>query len=305
MSASTAPTLVKWPFLLGDLLFIGLAALIVQMSVHPLALGQIAACVVCLGAGAWLAVLPFLKEHDAALRLAESASLNDTVAQIQNLESVASQVGSATSQWQIAQEANTKTVEAAQEIATRMTTEAKGFADFMQKTNDAEKGHLRLEVEKLRRAEGEWLQILVRLLDHIFALYQAGTRSGQPALTEQLGQFQNACRDAARRVGLVPFAAAPGEPFDVDRHQLPEGQPPPTDVAFIADTLATGYTFQGQPLRRALVLLAAVEEPATTTPPMVEAMATESSNPELPLLETPVPNPSASETSLLRKPRSL
>lgn len=260
MTVDSVPKLAKWPFLLGDLLFVGLAALVVQMSVHPLALWQIAACVVCLGAGAWLAVLPFLKEYEAAVRLAESASLADTVAQIQNLEAIASQVGSATSQWQNAQEASAKTVEAAKEIAERMTTEAKGFAEFMQKANDAEKAHLRLEVEKLHRAESEWLQILIRLLDHVFALYQAGVRSGQPALAEQLGHFQNACRDAARRVGLVPFTPAPGEPFDLDRHQLPEGQPPPPDVAFIADTMATGYTFQGQPLRRALVVLVANAE---------------------------------------------
>ena len=281
MTDDSAPTLAKWPFLLGDLLFVGLAALIVQMSVHPLAWWQIAACIVCLGAGAWLAILPFLKEYEAAVRHAESASLADTVAQIQNLETIASQIGSATSQWQNAQEASAKTVEAANEIAERMSAEAKGFAEFMLKANDAEKGHLRLEVEKFRRAEGEWLQILIRLLDHVFALYQAGARSGQPALAEQLGHFQNACRDAARRIGLVPFAPAPGEPFDLERHQLPEGQPTPTDVAFIADTLATGYTFQGQPLRRALVALAqdapeAVAEtpresmPAAEPPPSTE-----------------------------------
>ncbi len=276
MSADATPTLAKWPFLLGDLLFVGLAALIVQMSVHPLALWQIAACVVCLGLGAWLAVLPFLKEYEAALRLAETASLTDTVAQIQNLESVASQVGGATTQLQIAQEAATKTVEAAQEIATRMTTEAAGFAEFMQKANDSEKGHLRLEVEKLRRAEGDWLQILIRLLDHVFALYQAGARSGQPALAKQLGHFQDACRDAARRVGLVPFIAPPGEPFDPERHQLPEGQPGPVDVAFIADTLATGYTFQGQPLRRALVALVEIQAAAPTGAPTEDPAAAES-----------------------------
>ncbi len=273
MTADSVPTLAKWPFLLGDLLFVGLAALVVQMSAHPLALWQIAACIVCVGAGGWLAVLPFLKEYEAAVRLAQSASLADTVAQIQNLEAIASQVGSATSQWQNAQEASAKTVVAANEIAERMTTEAKGFAEFMQKANDAEKGHLRLEVEKLRRAEGEWLQILIRLLDHVFALYQAGARSGQPALAEQLGHFQNACRDAARRIGLVPFAPSPGEPFDLDRHQLPEGQPSPTDVAFIADTLATGYTFQGQPLRRALVVLVTNDAAAPETTVEVPAAA--------------------------------
>ena len=104
-------------------------------------------------------------------------------------------------------------------------------------------------------------------------MYQAGARSGQPALAKQLGHFQDACRDAARRVGLVPFIAPPGEPFDPERHQLPEGQPTPVDVAFIADTLATGYTFQSQPLRRALVALVENQDLAPAEPP-AETLAT-------------------------------
>jgi hypothetical protein len=74
-------------------------------------------------------------------------------------------------------------------------------------------------------------------------------------LIAQLSNFQNACRDAARRVGLTPFAAEAAEPFDEKRHQLLEGQKTPADGAIIAETLATGYTFQGRLLRPALVRL--------------------------------------------------
>jgi hypothetical protein len=124
----------------------------------------------------------------------------------------------------------------------------------MQKANDSEKATLRLEVEKLRRGESQWLQVLVHLLDHVFALHQAGARSGQPNLQEQLGQFQDACRDIVRRVGLMPMEAAPDEPFDEERHQLLEGQSV-TSEPRVAHTLATGYTYQGQMLRRTLVAL--------------------------------------------------
>ena len=44
--------------------------------------------------------------------------------------------------------------------------------EFLAKANDSEKGFLRLEVDKLKRAEGEWLQTLVRILDHVNALHQ-------------------------------------------------------------------------------------------------------------------------------------
>ena len=61
-----------------------------------------------------------------------------------------------------------------------MTGEVRQFTEFMQKMNDSEKAALRLEVEKLRRGEGEWLQVLVRILDHVFALHAAAVRSGEP-----------------------------------------------------------------------------------------------------------------------------
>ena len=41
-----------------------------------------------------------------------------------------------------------------------MTAEARAFQQFLDKANDTERNHLRLEVEKLRRAEGDWLQVL-------------------------------------------------------------------------------------------------------------------------------------------------
>jgi hypothetical protein len=125
----------------------------------------------------------------------------------------------------------------------------------MQKASDSEKATLRLEVEKLRRGEGQWLQVLVNLLDHVFALYQAGSRSGQPNLEAQLGRFQEACRDVVRRVGLVPFEAQTDEPFDPAKHQLPDDDPPPAPDARVGQTLAAGYAFQGQLVRRSLVVV--------------------------------------------------
>jgi hypothetical protein len=48
--------------------------------------------------------------------------------------------------------------------------------------------------------------------------------------------------------------------FDTEKHQLPEGQPQPPPEARIAQTLAAGYTYQGQLVRRSLV---AVQQPQT------------------------------------------
>jgi molecular chaperone GrpE (heat shock protein) len=113
---------------------------------------------------------------------------------------------------------------------------------------------LRVEVEKLRRGEGERLQILIHVLDHVHALYQAARHSGQPELIEQIGQFQNACRDAVRKIGLVQTAGLEGAVYDPQLHQVPENTAV-GENAVVADTLAAGYTYQGQLLRRPVVAL--------------------------------------------------
>jgi len=170
-----------------------------------------------------------------------------------------------------------KTANAARDIGERMASEVKAFTEFMQRANDSERATLRLEVEKLRRAEGDWLQVLVRMLDHVFALHQGALRSGQPALIEQVGNFQNACREAARRVGLTPFAANEAEPFDAQRHQLIEESATPPPDALVADTVAAGYTFQGRLVRPALIRLR--ENSAVAAPPPEAGDAQQSSLP--------------------------
>jgi molecular chaperone GrpE (heat shock protein) len=255
MTDQTEPKLPKWPFYLGDSLLLGAAWFICCRSNLPLGHWETALAVLCVGAGALVCVAPFLLEYRAQVKLAEARGLTTVMAQMQNLASIAGQISGATDRWQEAQEQADKTAAGAREIAERMTAEVKAFTEFMQRANDSEKATLRLEVDKLRRVETEWLQVLVRLLDHVYALYQAALRSGQSNVIEQVGHFQDACRDAARRVGLTPVIAKEAEPFDAQRHQPVENGAPPSMDATVAETLATGYTFQGKLVRPALVRL--------------------------------------------------
>jgi molecular chaperone GrpE (heat shock protein) len=260
MSSSTVgPRLIKWPFFLGDALLAGLAAVTVYRGSVPLNPWETGLCLLATIAGAWFCALPFLREYQGALKLSEAAALATTVAQIQNLEQIKTGIVNASNQWQAVREHSTETVSAVKEIADRMKTELSEFCAFLQKANDTEKSHLRLEVEKLRRAEREWLQASVHVLDHVFALHTAAARSGQPALMTQLNQFQLACRDQVRRLGLVGFAPAAGDPFDPQVHQLPDGQADGADGLRVKEILAPGYTFQGELVRRALVRCAEAE----------------------------------------------
>jgi len=194
-------------------------------------------------------------EYQASRELVEARKLADAVAQIQKLEQLAAQIGSATGLWQGVQDGCSQVVATAEQISTRMSAETKGFMEFMQKANDSERAALRLEVDKLRRAEGDWLQLLVRVLDHVLGLHSAAVRSGQPQVVKQLTHFRDAVLDLTRRIGLVPYGAAPGQPFDAAAHQRLDDKAELPPEAKVAETLAPGYTFQGQTLRRTLVRL--------------------------------------------------
>jgi molecular chaperone GrpE (heat shock protein) len=275
---ATAPKISKWPFFLGDALLLALAWLISSQSRTPTGAIELCVYVACVAVGAWISITPFLKEYQAELKFAEADNLVSVTSQLKNLEQLSNQIGYATSQWQGIRESADKTATTARNIAEGMASEVKAFNEFIQKTNDGEKATLRLEVDKLRRAEGECLQVIVRILDHVFALHRAASRSSQPGVAEQLGRFQMACLDAARRIGLAPFTAAPAEPFDAQRHQLMEGDAT-IEGAVVKDTIAAGYTFQGRLIRPAMVRL---ETETASAPEPSEPEPSETPAPEKP-----------------------
>lgn len=259
MHDTPRPEIIKWPFLLGDVLLVAVGGLIFWRSSLPVGIWEAALIVVSVGAGAVLAILPFVLDYRVVARASEAEVLTDAVEQIRNLETIAQQITGATARWQSVQEVADRVAGTSKAIAERMSAETKAFTDFIQRANDGEKSTLRLEAEKLRRTEGEWIQVVVRLLDHVYALHSAAVRSAQPKLISQLDQFQLACRDATRRMGLTPFAVNPAEPFDPEKHQVFESNEKPKEGAVVSQTVATGYTFQGRLLRPALVRVQGVD----------------------------------------------
>ncbi|MDD5138687.1 MAG: nucleotide exchange factor GrpE [Verrucomicrobiales bacterium] len=254
----------KWPFFLADALLMFFAYYYVLHAALPIHHWEIAAG--CVTLGALLGVLPYYLDYRATGKALEADALGAVAGKFQDVKMLVAQIGSASSQWAIIQEAvqteSGKTAAIAKDIAEKMTEEVRRFSEFMQKMNDNEKSTLRLEVEKLRRSEGEWLQMLVRILDHVFALHTGAVRTGDQRFIEPITNFQNACRDTVRRLGLTPFVAEPDELFDAERHQLagkPEKVP---NGAVVSETIGAGYTFQGKLLRPAIVRLHEAKVPA-------------------------------------------
>jgi uncharacterized protein YbgA (DUF1722 family) len=213
MNDATNWKVPKWIFLISDVLLLALAYFIVWKSPHPIAKWEIIACFASAALGTVVGALPFILDYRAMGKLIEVNALGAVAEKIQNLEKLAAQISSATNQWAGVQETvqgnSDKTVAVTKEIADRMAEEIRLFSEFMKKMNDSEKATLRLEVEKLRRGELEWLQVLVTILDHVFALHAAAMRSGDVKFAAPITTFQNVCRDTARRLGLMPFAAEP------------------------------------------------------------------------------------------------
>lgn len=267
MSDSNTHAVPKWPFFLGDAAMLGLAYFIYYETRGPLGRWEFAACAICVALGAALAVWPFVLDHRARLKQIDRDALGSVSEKLQSLEQIAAQISGATNDWQSVQLSAEKTNLSAREISERMAAEARDFAEFMRKTNDTEKATLRLEVEKLRRAELDWLQVLVHVLDHVHAVHASAVRAGQTRAAEQLAQFRNACHDAARRVGLAVFVPAPGDDFDPQRHQNAESETTPAG-AKVGEIVAAGFTFQGRLVRPAAVRVAAQPpSPPSSRPP--------------------------------------
>jgi molecular chaperone GrpE (heat shock protein) len=264
----------KWPFLVFGGALLVFAAVLAVRPAHAITPTEILLATISVALGALIACFPYVLEYRATAKVVELNALSTVSEKLEGLEKFAGQISAATDQWARVQETTQigadKTVTAAREISERMVAEVQEFNAFQAKMNDAEKGALRLEVEKLRRIEGDWLQVVARILDHIFALNTAAARSGQPELAEQVGNFQLACRDTARRVGLTPFDVAPGEKFDAEKHRAHGIEQPPAD-AIAAETLAPGLTFQGRLIRPALVRLQEAAAPAPVAPEKTSA----------------------------------
>lgn len=245
---------------MGDLLLLGASGW-VAWGLHegrlPWAAATAALVVGGVAAGAWVLATPFLRDHDAATRRSEQEILADTLQQVRQVETAASGISTSAGHIQSAQQALERARAASEQVVARLDEQRQSLAELQSRTLDHERQTMRIELEKLRRGEEESVRVLCHLLDHNYAVFQAGQRSGQPTLAQQLAQYRAACLDAVRRLGLAAHEARPGEAFEPSRHEPAEGhQAGPGAV--VAGTVACGYTFRGKGIRPIIVAIEAV-----------------------------------------------
>lgn len=248
--------IAKLPFIIGDLLLLMMAGWIIW-DTGGLPGGYLLAAVIgCLVVGMFFSVLPFLLDYRAELKREEINEFQNVSEQLKSLTKLEEHIRHATSQWQAIQDHCLQTVQNADQIAKSMSEESQRFTEVMQSMNVSEKEHLRVEIEKLRRGERDWLQSIVRVLDHVFALHKAAIQSGQEKLIHQITNFQHAVTDTMRRMGLVQHLAEPGAAYNSELHQLLDKENEQLEEPAVVETLAPGFTFQGRMVRLPLVKLA-------------------------------------------------
>jgi len=255
MCNRTRLCLAKWPFLLADALLLSAAYLIYRQSAPPMGVGQAGLAVLCVAGGACLSIAPYLMEYWVEARLAQARGLTCAEDQFRKLESALAEITALAGQARAAQADVGKTAATARDIAESIAAEVRRFTQRLELMNYGEKPKPELALEKSPPSGDDWLPVLVQVLDHVYALQVGAMRSGQLNLIEQVSHFQDACRSAARRLGLTPFIAEPMEPFDTQRHQWGDGQSPVPGQSTVAETIATGFMFKGRLLRPALVRL--------------------------------------------------
>lgn len=248
------PQIRKWPFVIGDLLLIGVAVWIFYANDYAPTGWDLAMIVACLGLGVLFSVLPFMAEFREESRRFDANEFRSTLDQIRQLEGVGNRLDAVTAQWDAVQENCGQVVQAATELAAKSEADSERWQQMAQQADTRERDHLRLEVDKLRRGEREWLEVVVGILDHIFALHRAAVQSRQVKLIGQIEAFRNACLEISRRVGLSQYVVDPGEPYNPEIHKMPEGGGCPENPV-VAETLLPGFSFQGQAIRQPMVAL--------------------------------------------------
>ncbi len=287
MNEAPTPKLPHWPFLILNVFLAGLALWLLNKILPPRDRWEVILGLGCLATGAlaaWIGCIPFLRNFTAEIRVSENQQLNTAVERIQQLETIGQQISTATARWQTVQETAASIVQTSNQITERMGAESRSFQEFMTNAQSTENAHLRLEIEKLKRGEREWLQSVGTVFDHVFALHGAALLSGQSTLIDQLSQFQNACRDSVRRVGLNPFAPKIGDPFDSKSQQMVQGEESSSSGTKVINVVACGFTFQGQMIRHALV--------SCSAPASVESKNVSSPQPDR------VPEPTVEDESI-------
>ncbi|MCD8535252.1 MAG: nucleotide exchange factor GrpE [Verrucomicrobia bacterium] len=245
------------PFIIADVTLLAIAFAVVLQAGKPIGLPEILLVTVCSVAGAMFMTYPFRKQFDLQVQEANAERLNLAVCRLQAVENLATRMESVTSQWNQIEKKAEESMDRTEDISRDMIQEAQSFREFLKNASSEEVQHLKLLVDKLKKAEKDWLQVIMAMMDHCTALKWAATKSGNPNLAQQISNFHFQLCEVVRQVGLTLHESHAGDNFDEELHQVGEsnGQQLNLSNAVIRETKSVAMKFRGVIVRKALVLV--------------------------------------------------
>jgi hypothetical protein len=130
-STHSPPTVVKWPFFAGDGLCIATMATILALADRPLSGGVTAAAVGCLLVGVVLALLPYLIDYEARLRIAEALAHASIENQIRKAAGFAEQLHHSVSRSQSTAEEIEKVLASNEESMEKLVEQVEYIGQWM------------------------------------------------------------------------------------------------------------------------------------------------------------------------------
>jgi hypothetical protein len=200
-NSDEAPRLNPWPFLLGDGVLLGVAALIAFRNQAPLVGAPLLAVASCVALGAVLACVPFLlnytRRQDAALadRQAEIAALARTTAES------AEQLGIAAAGLHTISDTAHRALKHADQLPHKLQEKISEFKTQLNEVNVTENETLAQEVNTLRASEIERLEATfaaIRKTAGELAALEKNTREHLAELNQSLARFSAPAERAAQ-----------------------------------------------------------------------------------------------------------
>jgi hypothetical protein len=207
------PKLNSWPFILGDIVLLGTAALIAHQAGAPLTGISLIVVVVLVALGAALACVPFLLNYTRRQDLALAERQNEIAALARTTAESAEQIGVAAAGLHTIAETTAKALKHLDQLPLKLQEKINEFKTQLNEVNVTENEALAQEIATLRSSEIERLETTfasVRKTADQLAALETTTRQHLVGLSQALAQFLSASESHTAKT-VATFAAQRAE----------------------------------------------------------------------------------------------
>jgi hypothetical protein len=157
---ASPPPVKRWPFVLGDVLLLGIALGVVVLGGSPPGLVTLVVVAICVLLGVGLLVAPYLMEYEARVRFAEAATHDQLEIQARRLAQTVEQLSHAVSRSQSTEEQAGQALGTIEELTEKLTSQSDELASALARSTEREIADLKLQLERVARERDQQLASL-------------------------------------------------------------------------------------------------------------------------------------------------